>query len=141
MGRCVLMGPELVSTWTSPDGDVLSIYLQGRTIIARPQDNPPVGSILEGGYVAFMNWSVEGVIQGINVSQLDGRYRGTDLALAMVGAALRIDPDLKSGDDLTCAGAHLARRVNERYGTSFTDVPRPDRIQECRRPDGECMFH
>lgn len=132
---------EPVATWTASNGDVLSIYHQGRTVVARPQSDVPSRSILEDGHVAFMNWDAHGVIQGITVSPLDGRYRGTGLALEIMGAALRVNPDLRDSDDKTCAGAHLAMRVNERYGASFSTVPRPDRISECKRPSGKCAFH
>lgn len=126
-----------IAEWTGPGGEILRLHLQGSTFAAHLGSREPRNVL--AGQVGFIRWNADNTVWGVHVS--DARYRGTDLALAMVGAALRINPNLKSGDDLTCAGAHLARRANETYGTSFTDVPRPDRIQECGRPDGKCMFH
>lgn len=126
-----------IAEWMGPDGEIVRIHLQGSTITAH-LSSPDPRNILEG-QIGFIRWSTDNTVWGIYVS--DARYRGTDLALELVRVALQVNPNLRSDSDLTCTGAYLARRVNERLGTSFTDVPRPDRLGECRRPAGECMFH
>ena len=125
-----------IARWTTPDGEVVGLYLQGQTIAAHL--GPPPRNILDG-QLGYIKWNPDNTIWGIGVSAPE--YRGTDLALELIGAAFRANPDLMDQDtpDKTCRAAYLAKRVNERYGTHFTEQPDPRRTNDC--PGDGCAFH
>lgn len=126
-----------ISEWTAPDGSVVGFYLQGPVIAAHPVVRVTASTNILGGHLGFVKWNSDNTVWGINV--VSREYRGTDLALEMVSAALQVNPEIQGSDDMTCEGAFLARRVNERHGTSFPEEPRVDRASTCARSN--CIFH